>query len=65
MADDFGRLWDYRVFSEMWTEPDCPESGRRFLSVHRVQCLKCFDAGRLMWTRSADREPFTTPMARM
>lgn len=34
--DGYGRYWDYRVFSSMWTEPDVWESGKRFLTVHRV-----------------------------
>ena len=34
--DGYGRDWDYRVFSSMWTEPDVPESGRRHLTVHHV-----------------------------
>ena len=34
--DGYGRSWSYRVFSELWTEPDVPETGRRYLTVHRV-----------------------------
>ena len=34
--DGYGRRWDYRAFSQMWTEPDVAESGRRYLTVHRV-----------------------------
>lgn len=36
MDDGYGKVWEYRVFSEMWTEPDVPESGKRHLTVHSV-----------------------------
>lgn len=28
--------WTYRLFSELYTEPDCPESGSRRLTIRRV-----------------------------
>jgi hypothetical protein len=34
--DGYGRHWDYRVFSQMWTEPDVAETGKRCLTVHLV-----------------------------
>ena len=30
--DGYGKSWSYRVLSQMWTEPDVPESGQRYLS---------------------------------
>jgi hypothetical protein len=35
-GDGYGRSWSYRVFSSPYTEPDVPETGRRYLSVHLV-----------------------------
>jgi hypothetical protein len=34
--DNYGRGWTYRLFSELWTEPDVPESGKRHLTIRRV-----------------------------
>jgi hypothetical protein len=35
-GDEYGQRWSYRVFSEMNTEPDTAETGRRYLTVHHV-----------------------------
>ena len=35
-GDGYGRHWDYRVFSELDTEPDAPNSGRRRLHLRMV-----------------------------
>jgi hypothetical protein len=34
--DDYGKSWDYRVFSEIDSEPDTPNSGRRRLHIRMV-----------------------------
>jgi hypothetical protein len=34
--DGYGKTWTYRVFSQLWDEPDVPESGRRYLSILKV-----------------------------
>jgi hypothetical protein len=34
--DGYERAWGYRVFSQLNTEPDVPESGRRYLTVRKV-----------------------------
>jgi hypothetical protein len=38
----YGTDWEYRVFSQIWTEPDVPESGRQYLTIRKVwPPLKC------------------------
>jgi hypothetical protein len=32
----YGENWTYRAFSQIWHEPDCPESGRRYLTLRKV-----------------------------
>ena len=41
MTDDdgYGRTWEYRVFSSLNTEPDCPDTGQRHLTVHVVSWI--------------------------
>lgn len=41
MAEDdkYGKLWDYRVFSQQWTCPDDWNVGQRYLTVHHVTYL--------------------------
>jgi hypothetical protein len=34
--DGYGRNWSYRLFSQTYTEPDVPETGKRYLTAHRV-----------------------------
>ncbi len=35
MKDNYGKHWDYPVFSELDIEPDAPNSGRRPLHTQR------------------------------
>jgi hypothetical protein len=34
--DGYGRAWEYRVFSQLDTEPDAPNSGGRYLTIRIV-----------------------------
>jgi hypothetical protein len=34
--EGYGDSWEYRVFSQIWLEPDVAESGRRYLTIRKV-----------------------------
>lgn len=42
MSDDdgYGRAWEYRVFSQLDTEPDAVNSGGRYLTIRRVLAVR-------------------------